>query len=44
MVRFFPVLFDSISALFAAEPMLYIVSIIGLAMVLYAVRILAFGR
>lgn len=37
MVDFFPAVFDSISVLLTAEPVLYIVSIIGLALVLRAI-------
>lgn len=38
MVSFFPTVFDSISVLLSAEPVLYIVSIIGLAMVIRVIR------
>lgn len=44
MLQFFPALFDSFSILFAAEPVLYILSIMGLTLVLYAISILIRGR
>ena len=41
METFFPTLFDSLSVLFAAEPIFYILSIIALCFVLYVLRTLA---
>lgn len=44
MLQFFPTLFDSFSVLCAAEPVLYILSIIGLTLILYVISILIRGR
>lgn len=38
MLGFFSAVFDSFTVLFTAEPVLYCISIIGLAFVLYALR------